>query len=180
MILGERVRLRAIERDDLPRFVSWFNDPEVSRGLAMVFPMRMVDEEEWYASLSQRPEAERAFAIDALDDGEWVHIGSCNVNDLDWRIRKTEAGIAIGEKAYWDRGYGSEAMLLLMQHVFATLNLNRLYLRVFDHNARAKHVYEKLGFKVEGRLRQDHFYQGEYVDTLVMSILAEEYFQRYV
>jgi len=178
MIKGKRVRLRAVERDDLPRFVAWFNDPEVLRGLTMFTPMRLADEEEWYENLAQRPMVERAFALDALDAGEWVHIGSCNLNDVDWRVRKAEAGIAIGEKAYWDQGYGSEAMLLLMEHAFNTLNLNRLSLCVFDHNDRAKHVYERLGFQIEGRLRQDHFYQGAYVDTLVMGILADEYMKR--
>lgn len=177
MIVGKRVRLRALEQEDLPRFVRWFNDPEVIRGLDTVHPMRLEDEEDWYGSLIERDEAERPLSIDVLDDDRWVHVGSCNFNDLDWRVRKTELGILIGEKRYWDQGIGTEAMRLMLTHAFDSLNLNRVYLQVFAHNERAIHLYSKLGFQEEGRLRQDHFFQGQYIDTLVMGLLNEN-FQR--
>jgi len=179
MMIGKRVRLRAIHRGDLKRFVRWLNDPDVKRGLANVHPVRCEDEETWFDGLAQRPEAERALSIDVHNGDDWQHVGFCHFNDLDWRVRKTEVGIVIGEKPYWNQGFGEEAMRLMLWHAFDNLNLNRVYLHVFEHNEQAISLYRKLGFSEEGRLRQDHFFQGTYVDTLVMGMLNEE-FQRSV
>jgi RimJ/RimL family protein N-acetyltransferase len=84
-------------------------------------------------------------------------------------------GIFIGDKDYWNQGYGSDAMQLLLKYGFNSLNLNRIYLHVFDTNPRAIRAYEKVGFVLEGRLRQDIFLNGSYVDVLMMSVLRSEW-----
>ncbi|NJN79315.1 MAG: GNAT family N-acetyltransferase [Anaerolineales bacterium] len=66
-----------------------------------------------------------------------------------------EVGIVIGDKTEWNKGYGAEAMMLLQRHGFETLNLNRVFLRVYADNIRAVRSYEKAGFVLEGRLRED-------------------------
>jgi RimJ/RimL family protein N-acetyltransferase len=66
-------------------------------------------------------------------------------------------------------------MRLVIGHAFTTMNLNRIWLHVFDFNARARRVYEKLGFRLEGQLRQDHFCEGKYHDTLILGLLREEW-----
>ena len=175
MIIGEGIRFRAIDQNDLPRFVRWFNDPEVLRGVSMFLPMAMWEEEQWFKALSERPQAERPMAIEILSGDEWVHIGNLGLFDIDGRTRSAEVGISIGEKVYWDQGYGTLAMQLLLKHGFNTLNLNRIALRVFANNPRAIRCYEKVGFVHEGRLRQAHFHEGEYVDILWMSILRHEW-----
>ena len=81
----------------------------------------------------------------------------------------------IGAKQHWDQGYGSEALGLMVQHGFGTLNLNRISLRVFADNPRAMRSYEKAGFVQEGRLREAHYHDGAYVDVLVMSMLRSEW-----
>jgi RimJ/RimL family protein N-acetyltransferase len=177
MIIGEEIRFRAIEHDDLPRFVKWFNDPEVLQGVSMYLPMAMWEEEAWFKALADRPQAERPLAIEILANDEWVHIGNLGLFDIDSRARTAEVGISIGEKAYWDQGYGTKAMGLLLKHGFETLNLNRIALRVFANNPRAIRCYEKVGFVQEGRLRQAHFHAGDYVDILWMSILRHEWDQ---
>ncbi len=83
----------------------------------------------------------------------------------------------IGDKTYWNRGYGTEAVRLLVKHGFNTLNLNRIFLHVFENNPRAIRAYEKAGFVHEGRERQAEFTEGEYMDVLVMSILKDEFDQ---
>jgi hypothetical protein len=80
-------------------------------------------------------------------------------------------GIFIGEKTLWNKGYGTEAMRLLLRHGFETLNLNRICLRVFETNPRAVRSYEKAGFMLEGRERQGMYKDGQYIDVLMMSIL---------
>ena len=81
----------------------------------------------------------------------------------------------IGDKSIWDKGYGSEVMRLLFQHGFATLNLNRIWLRVHADNPRAVRVYEKVGMTHEGCYRQGIYKKGAFVDVLLMSILRSEW-----
>ncbi len=176
MIYGERIRLRAIERTDIPRFVKWFNDPEVITGLNIYRPISETDEEKWIDNMLISPPDERPFALEVrLENGEWLHIGNCGFMTIEWRVRSAELAIAIGDKEYWNKGYGSEAMCLLVEYAFNTLNLNRTHLRVFEYNQRAIRTYEKIGFVHEGRQRQGQYYQGRYYDVLMMSILRQEW-----
>jgi RimJ/RimL family protein N-acetyltransferase len=95
--------------------------------------------------------------------------------DTDWISRNAEVGIVIGEKDYWNKGYGSEAMQLMLKHGFETLNLHRIWLRVYGFNTRAIRAYEKSGFVHEGRKREASFIQGKYHDVLIMSVLQPEW-----
>ena len=175
MIYGERIRLRAVERQDLPRFVEWLNVREVQQGLGIVFPLSQESEERWYQDQMNRSAEERPFAVDVREGDEWVHIGSCGLFGFDRRVHQAELGITIGHAAYRDKGLGTAVMRTLLRHGFETLNLHRIELRVFDSNPRAIHVYEKVGFKREARLRQHHYLDGRYVDDWVMGILREEW-----
>jgi len=177
MIYGEKVRLRAIEKSDLERYVQWFNDPEVTRFLGRHMPMSMADEERWFDSQQKLSAEGRAMALDAMDGKRWVHIGGAGLHDIDWQSRFAEAGISIGDKRYWNRGFGTDAMRTLLRHGFDGLNLHRIYLRVFVDNERAIAIYRHLGFSEEGRLRKHFFRRGEYHDMLVMGILQPEWEQ---
>lgn len=175
LINGDRVRLRAIEREDLPRFVEWLNDPDVIQGLSIYLPLSFADEQNWFENVLKSPPAERPLAIDLRAGSDWVPVGNCGFHVIDWKNRSGELGISIGEKLYWNQGYGTEVMKLLLRHGFETLNLNRIYLRVFVNNLRAIRSYEKSGFTHEGRQRQAEFRQGQYLDVLSMSILRSEW-----
>ena len=175
MIIGERVRLRAMEKEDLPVFVRWFNDPEVRRNLKIVVPLSMGQEEKWYADILDRPVEEHPLCIEIKQGEDWVFIGNLGFLRIDQHDRSAEIGIAIGEKQYWNKGYGTEAMRLLVGHGFENLNFNRLYLHVYETNPRGKRSYEKAGFSVDGRLRESRFLEGEYVDVFIMSILKSEW-----
>ncbi len=80
----------------------------------------------------------------------------------------------IGDKSFWNQGYGTESVCLLVQHGFDSLNLNRIFLHVFETNPRAIRAYEKAGFKLEGRERQAEFKDGRYIDVLRMSKLRDD------
>lgn len=175
MIYGNRIRLRAIEKEDLHHYVEWINDPEVRDGIAMYIPFSMYEEEKWYESTMAKPAAEHPMVIEIKNGDTWIPIGDCGFFELDLRNRRGELGILIGAKEYWNQGYGSEAVQLMLKHGFNTLNLNRIYLRVFDDNKRAIRAYEKTGFIHEGRLRSAEYKNGKYVDILFMSVLREEW-----
>ena len=169
------MRLRASERVDIPNFVRWINDPEVTGGLLIYLPMSQVEEEAWFENMMKGPAEAHVLVIEAACPDGWRPIGTCSFHDIHWKDRLGEVGILIGEKEYWGQGYGTEAMRLLVRHGFNDLNLNRIFLQVFDNNPRAIRSYEKIGFVHEGRLRQDVYKNGSYHDVLIMAILRSEW-----
>jgi RimJ/RimL family protein N-acetyltransferase len=177
MIYGEKVRLRAVEEEDLPRFARWLNDPEVRKGLTLYLPLSIHDEEDWFEQMRKRPDEEKPLVIEIETEDGWEPVGNCGLFGLDWRVRSAEVGIFIGAKQYWNQGYGTNVMRLILKHGFETLNLNRIHLRVHANNPRAKRAYEKVGFVLEGRMRQAHFDRGEYHDVFFMSVLRSEWLE---
>lgn len=175
MIYGDRIRLRGAEREDLPRFVVWLNDPEVRRYLSMNQPLSMAREERWFEQMSQVPPSEQVLVIEVRKETGWMPIGNTAFHAIDWMNRSAEVGIVIGEKNYWGQGYGRDTMRLMLSFGFNTLNLNRIYLRVFEHNQRGIRAYENAGFRHEGRMRQAQFLDGKYCDVLLMSVLRCEW-----
>lgn len=175
IIYGKRIRLRAVEREDVQKFHEWVNDPEVTRGLVMIMPMSMRDETEWFEGLSKRELNQRPLSIEIRKGKGWKLIGNCGVFGIEWENRSGELGIMIGEKSEWNKGYGAEGMSLLLKHGFETLNLNRIYLRVYAYNIGAVRAYEKAGFILEGRLREAVYKLGKYDDVLIMSVLRSDW-----
>ena len=175
MIYGKHIRLRAIEREDLPKFVEWMNDPEVTSGLLIHIPLSMADEQRWFEGMAQRPAAERVLAIEMRDGDFWRMIGTTGFHEINMVNREAEFGISIGDKSIWNQGYGTEATRLMLQHGFETLNLNRIYLRVYETNPRAIRAYEKVGYVHEGCMRQSVYKHGKYIDVHLMSVLRSEW-----
>jgi diamine N-acetyltransferase len=178
MIIGEQVRLRAMDKADIPFFVKWLNDPEVKQGLSLYMPLSITEEEKWFETILEREPYERPMAIEIQPDpdiDEWIFVGNASFFGFDWLSRVAEFGIHIGEKEYWDKGFGTRILKLFCKFGFETLNLNRLWLRVFETNQRAIRAYEKAGFSIEGRYRQGQFLDGKYVDVIIMSVLESEW-----
>lgn len=171
MIYGDRVRLRATEKSDLINFQRWLNDPEVRRFLFLNLPLSMGQEERWFENMLNQPPAEQVLVIEVKVGDDWKAIGNTSFMEINWQSRLAEIGIFIGEKSDWNKGYGSEVMGLMLRHGFQTLNLNRIWLKVYEHNLRGIRAYEKAGFQLEGRLRQALYQDGRYYDVLIMSVL---------
>ncbi len=175
---GERLRLRAPEREHIDGFLRWLNNPEVYRFIQRYKPLGRIEEEELISNAHKRPE-DVLFAIELKErEGVGLPIGCCGLHRLNLPNRSAELGIVIGEKEYWGRGYGREAMNLLCGYGFQMLNLNRLGLSVYEYNARAIRCYEHVGFKIEGRKREGRFWDGRYWDIVEMGLLAREWRER--
>ncbi len=170
-IYGERIRLRALERSDIPDLVRWLNDPAVTGNLLLYLPISHSMEERWFESMLDK-ENDHVLGIETL---EGRLIGVIGLHKIDWREREAELGIFIGQKEYGNRGYGTDAVRTMLRFAFRQMNLHRVTLCVFAHNRRAFRCYEKCGFQLEGRKREAHFYQGRYEDENIMGILAQEF-----
>lgn len=171
-LIGERIYLRPLDEADLDRCLQWINDPEVLRALGRRFPMNRTLEKEWLAG-QYKSEKHFSLAI-VIKDGD-QHIGNCGFNDIDYVNRKAVFGILIGEKDQWEKGYGPEAARLIVDYGFKQLGMHRISLEVYSHNARAQRAYKKVGFVLEGRMRESYFRDGCYYDTLIMAILEAEW-----
>ncbi len=175
IIYGDGIRLRAIERSDIPHFLKWFNDPEVTWGLTTIFPMSEAREELWFEDMIKRPVETQPLAIEVQIEDEWKIIGNFGYHDFDKFTHSAEIGIVIGAKEIWGKGYGTKALKLGLKHGFGSMNLNRIFLRVYALNERAISVYNKVGFVLEGTMREAVFRGGKYYDVHIMSVLCKEW-----
>lgn len=177
-LIGKRIRLRAAEITDIDTFLRWINDPEVTENLMLVSPMSRFEEERWYENMIKQHPSEHVFVIEIQHPEEsvdWFPIGTCQFIHIDWRNRSGEVGIMIGEKSYWNQGYGTETMRLLLKHGFNTQNLHRVWLQVYEKNKRGMRAYQKAGFIHEGKFREAHYQHGRYYDVHLMSVLKDEW-----
>ncbi|MFX0074813.1 MAG: GNAT family N-acetyltransferase, partial [Candidatus Hermodarchaeota archaeon] len=172
MIKGSRIKFAPLDRKHIDLFLKWFNDPEITQYLIMYKPITRDWEEEWFDVLKHKEDSVY-FSI-LLLDSEKV-IGNCAIHDINSKNRKCSCGITIGEKEYHSKGYGTEAMKMLVKYAFDTLNMNRIELTVYDFNIRAYKSYQKAGFIEEGRKRQARYHNGKYYDEIIMGILREDW-----
>ena len=175
MIEGKKVRIRALQKSDIAEIMKWINDPEVKSNLLMRYPVSQYQEERWIeTALGTDNQRNKTFALETKDG---VYLGGIGLHKIDWENSNAEVGIVIGKKEYWNKGYGTDAMLAILDFGFNQMNLHRIYLRVFEFNQRGIRSYEKCGFKKEGILRHDRYREGRYYDTIMMGILKEEFRQ---
>jgi len=175
---GDRVRLRPRAVEDAATYQRWVNDVEVIRFLGGApFQWSLAAEEETIRTQWAVNDWEHGvhLAIEAVDGPAPVLIGTITLRELDAIARWGEVGILIGEREYWNHGYGEDAMRTLCRYAFEDLDLNRIELYTYEYNPRARRSYEKVGFVLEGRLRQRRYAGGRHYDTLVMGLLREEF-----
>ena len=142
MLEGKLVRLRPLESTDLERAHAWINDREVTHYLAARFPLSLADERRW---LEEAPANSSAGGVRlAIETKEGVHIGNCDLHQVHPEDRKAGLGIMIGEKDYWSNGYGGDAVVTLLRFAFHEMNLNRVWLHVFEFNERARASYKEV------------------------------------
>jgi diamine N-acetyltransferase len=174
ILLSGSVFLRPAERADLPLFVAWLGDARTTRTLALISPLSMAGEERWFEDLVAHHGTDRwHFVIcRAVDERP---VGAVDLHDLDMQNGSAGLGIVIGAPSDTGRGYGSDAVRALLAFGFGELRLERIWLDVYDFNPRARHVYERVGFVLEGTLRRALYRAGAYHDVHRMSILRDEW-----
>ena len=170
MYYGEKVCLRAYREEDIPKATSFVNDEELKKLLVtnVPFPMTLWEEEEWIKSQKSNQDGSYNFAIEDIETKKYI--GGCGIQEVNWLSRVATVGIMIGDKEYWGKGYGTDAMKVLMNFIFNNMNIRKIRLSTFSFNMRARKSYEKCGFEVEGILKDEIFKDGKYYDEIIMSV----------
>ena len=171
-IVGDRIYLRTLEMEDIDSFILWLNDQEVRQYLMRTSPLNKIREKEFVENL-YKDDQEIVLGI-VLKENDQL-IGNIAITHVSIPHRHASLGIFIGDKTCWSKGYGTEALKLMLGHGFDQLNLHRIFLSVLSFNARAISAYEKAGFKREGVLREHMYKNGEYHDVYYMGILEDEW-----
>lgn len=171
-LVGPRIYLRPLEVEDAPVLQPWMNDHDVIRNLVLHKPTNLQAEEDFVRRAAKRDE-QIVFGI-AVRTGNRL-IGTTGFHAIRWKDRSVGFGIEIGVKRLWGRGYGTEATRLMVEYAFQTLNMNRVWLKVYEDNDRARRAYERVGFRKEGLLREDIWREGRYWDSILMSLLRREW-----
>ncbi|WP_066503550.1 GNAT family N-acetyltransferase [Abyssisolibacter fermentans] len=168
---GNRIYLSPINIDDAPNYVKWLSDFETSVNLSCSHSIISIDSEK--NILERLISDNNNFAIiESKNDKLIGNCGFLNVNNLN---RSAEIGIFIGDKNYWNKGYGTEAIKLLLDFGFNIRNFNNIMLIVMEYNKRAFKCYKKCGFKVIGERREAVIFGNKKYGKIYMDILASEF-----
>ncbi|WAM34488.1 GNAT family N-acetyltransferase [Caldicellulosiruptor morganii] len=170
---GDLVNIRELRWGDLKYLQKWSNDPEVAfwaRGVKDVSYTSAGEFRRWYYSRSNS--SIKRFIVETKDKKP---IGSISYRDYDPVNKVVVLGIHIGEKEYWGKGFGTDAIKAFVKYLFATLDINRIELDTFDDNIRAIKAYQKCGFKIEGVLREARFIDGKFHDVIIMGMIRKDF-----
>jgi RimJ/RimL family protein N-acetyltransferase len=172
---GQLVRLGREEPETFAKAESrWESDSEYHR-LADSGPARLWSEKKIKEWIEKRDARENRFGFSIRSLADDKLIGDIGLYVSDWASGEAWVGIAIGERDFWGKGYGTDAMRLILAYAFLELNLRRVSLALHSYNERAQKSYEKAGFKMEGVMRGEVLREGRRSDTLFMGILREEW-----
>jgi RimJ/RimL family protein N-acetyltransferase len=173
-LIGNKCFLSPIDPNDAEKFTEWLNDLELTINLTLYNSIINVESEQIFLNNLSK---EHNYSI--IDNETNELIGNCGFVDIDNVNQTAEVGIFIGNKNYWNKGYGTEALSLLMDYGFKSLNLHNILIRVYDYNKRAKKSYEKTGFKQIGIRRESLYRNLEKHDIIYMDILPNEFYEKY-
>lgn len=173
LFTGQLVRLAALNSEtDADSFARWSHDSELWR-LSYPSPARPMLPKEVKDWLDNRSSDVYFFAIRTLSDNRFI--GDVGLFAIKWNHGDAFMGISLGDREYWGKGYGTDALRVLLRYAFTELNLHRVSLSTLQANDRAIRSYEKAGFVHEGRMRQVSKYEGRRFDEVFMGILRGEW-----
>ncbi|MDA3831817.1 MAG: GNAT family protein [Spirochaetales bacterium] len=168
-ISGERCYLSPMHSDDYVKYAEWLNDLETTKYLTLsTANITLEGEQDYVRNLSK----EHNYAV--IDQKTDLLVGNCGISDWDKIHGTAEVGIFLGNPEFRNRGYGTEALYLLLSYAFSFLNIKSVMLRVYEQNKQALHCYEKVGFRQAGSWRSSVEQHGKRFDTIFMDCLPAD------
>lgn len=179
-ILGDRIYLspRGASDEEVENYTKWKNDFKVTDYTGRSAYMRTEQEEREWLEKSAIEGKDRNFSIIELKNNKLI--GTIRLEKINWIARNASLGIYIGDENYRNKGYGQEAVKLILEFGFKYLNLHSIQLELIEVNKRAHECYLKCGFKDTGRKREELWVNGKYYDNLYMDILENEFEGNYI
>ena len=171
-IVGERLYLSPINPDEVDQYLEWMNEDKTLAINFGQYPL-MVSSRNDLNWLYEPPQNMHRFAIVLLENDELI--GSISLHNIDHLNRNAYIGVFIGGEQHRNNGYGAEAIRLILEYGFNTMNMHCINLSVHADNPAGISCYKKVGFREVGRLPEMLFVDGKYVDKILMSILEDEY-----
>jgi RimJ/RimL family protein N-acetyltransferase len=169
---GERIYLRRLADVDIEHYIEAVSNPNIRRLTGTTGFMTRQTLESAFSNWASNDS--RIDLMICLQENDKV-IGDLAIVDIEHQDRKGSFRIAITDEQYTSKGFGTEALRLIINYMFNTLNLRRISINVYAFNERAIATYEKLGFKLEGTLREDLYFEGKYYDNHLMGLMKDEY-----
>ena len=170
MITGEKVILKGLTKDSASLIYEWVNREELRDLTGTLYHVSEYEHEEWIKRMATSSDT-KLFLICEKDGGK--PIGTVGLKNFNNTVKKAELFISIGDSAFLSGGYGTDAVKTLSEFAFDHLNMHKIAVRVFESNVRAIKCYEKVGFKKEGVLEDEHFANGKYEAVIVMGLISK-------
>ena len=177
-LLGEHIYLSPVSEEDVENYTKWMNDFETTDYIGQSTQIYTVEKERRFLEKCSEDKNEVTLGIVNLKTDKLI--GNCGLKDINIIGRTATLGIFIGEKAERSKGYGAEAIKLLLDFGFNYLNLHEIKLDVYEFNKRAIKCYEKVGFKEYGRRRECVYINSKYYDVISMDILKQEFKESFI
>lgn len=172
MITGKKVYFTAIESSSLEQLRAWRNTPDLRQYFREYREISSDMQKKWFYERVLENKNQVDFEIHDIQTNSLI--GHCSLNYIDWINKNAEFGIYIGDTKFRSGGFGSDALRLLLEYGFNTLNLHRIWGEVYSNNS-ALDIYYHVGFKNEGLKRQHHFDAGQWLDSHMIAILRDEW-----
>jgi len=173
MLNGEFTALRAIERADLPSLLEWRNRPDYRRYFREVRELSLAQQQQWYEHVVLGDPNTRMFAIVEKDSKRLL--GACGLCYIDWLRRSADFSIYVGaDNLYIDAKLAPDTARIMMKYGYGELNLHRLWAEIYDFDEPKKRLFDTLGFKLDGRFRDNHWAEGRWHDSLFYSRLSSD------
>ena len=174
MISGKKVGLRAVESHDLQQLMEWRNQPDFRKNFREHREINMENQRTWFQSVSANKN-DFMFSIVELETG--MLIGACGLLYTNWILRSSDFSFYIGkDSSYVDSdGLADESASLLLTYGFECLNLNKVWMELYEFDSQKLEFFQGLGFQIDGKLRANAFEEGKYWDSFILSMLLSDW-----
>ncbi len=165
-----QITIRKFTKNDIPKKVEWINNPQNNRYLHYDLPLEIIKTERWFDT-----NAGRTDRYDAVIEADGVPVGLIGLLSIDYKNKKAEYYVSMGETDYKGKGIAKEASRLILNYGFNELKLNRIYLYTETDNLAAQKLFESIGFVKEGCLKEDVVSHGVFSDRFMYGYLRKNW-----
>lgn len=175
-IKGKRLDLVPRNKDNLDLYYKWVNEQSVRIYSRNEIPHTKEELKKWFEHDHHGPQEHIGFELWHKEDQKTI--GNGGLSQIDYIARKANAWMVIGEKEYWGRGLATEAVTLVLDYAFKEVNLHKVYAGIFEPNIGSWSCAEKVGFKLEGRLKNAIYVKGKYYDARKYAMFKKDWLKK--